>query len=708
CETHANDMLASWSRLALCAGAVVLAAWSLIITSRLVRLQDDTGPVFLEQPVETVVAPSPLFLLWAYDFSMRTDSGFMLEFAAELIALGYRVVMESPSDGALPQRLYPQHAFTARVNPHLQKVLSGHSGAARNAIDAIGESPEFIVCFSSLWAPFFLQMPDKNDLRAIWYFYTPQRCDTSKETSWETEQIGKAMAKAHKVVFASVSLLHEGLTAQNRNQLRQIIRAEHHLRSEDFMITVFGSDPCKTGRDLLLGHVLNVLNTSSERSWFVASFGSTSIAQRANFISFDWTNLGKYLAAADLHVSLSWQDFPLDTLYARALSVPVLAPISELAEGNSLDGSFALPDLTEGALETSLETILRLSAKDLSAIGKRGRVAVEARFAGPVVQTRMSHLLDIFKAPKLANWLADGPRIGIFIQMHDPSRFHQLRQCIFNTLTVAGNGTVDIFLITTQPLEQLFYMVKRIVKESLPALRFVVTSRADNKGADIGLFLHQLLLAKELSFDHDLILKLHTKRDKPWRERMVREVCGSTQLVRKIIEKFSDPTIGMIGPSSFTWTKVGRKGLGVFGLGIHAFSEVATVQMRTAWSLISPAGLPPQDTWTIVAGSFYWVRAGLKIWEEKLLNYAPTLLDVMGPYKSGCNDFGCNTALGLERVMPTLVATTFTVATELSINTANVKNSTRPAALEDNETHLTASVLENTSQVDNSSSPVGN
>lgn len=150
-------------------------------TLRLVRLQDDTGPVFLEQPVETVVAPSPLFLLWAYDFSMRTDSGFMLEFAAELIALGYRVVMESPSDGALPQRLYPQHAFTARVNPHLQKVLSGHSGAARNAIDAIGESPEFIVCFSSLWAPFFLQMPDKNDLRAIWYFYTPQRCDTSKD-----------------------------------------------------------------------------------------------------------------------------------------------------------------------------------------------------------------------------------------------------------------------------------------------------------------------------------------------------------------------------------------------------------------------------------------------------------------------------------------------------------------------------------------------
>ena len=71
----------------------------------------------------------------------------------------------------------------------------------------------------------------------------------------------------------------------------------------NFSILSFFLFSYSTGRDLLLGHVLNVLNTSSERSWFVASFGSTSIAQRANFISFDWTNLGKYLAAADLHVN---------------------------------------------------------------------------------------------------------------------------------------------------------------------------------------------------------------------------------------------------------------------------------------------------------------------------------------------------------------------------------------------------------------------
>ena len=74
-------------------------------------------------------------------------------------------------------------------------------------------------------------------------------------------------------------------------------------------------------------------------------------------------------------------------VFKKHLHLRSWALFSDQTFRNSLDGSFALPDLTEGALETSLETILRLSAKDLSAIGKRGRVAVEARFAGPVVQT---------------------------------------------------------------------------------------------------------------------------------------------------------------------------------------------------------------------------------------------------------------------------------------------------------------------------------
>ena len=44
-----------------------------------------------------------------------------------------------------------------------------------------------------------------------------------------------------------------------------------------------------------------------------------------------------------------------------------------------------------------------------------------------------------------------------------------------------------------------------------------------------GIFLQQLLLARELSLESDVIFKLHTKKRKAWRDLMIEPLCGSVQ-----------------------------------------------------------------------------------------------------------------------------------------------------------------------------------
>ena len=124
----------------------------------------------------------PLFLFWTHEFSMGGDVSFMLEFAAELVAAGYRVVIESPVDGVLPQDLYPPHAFKARVNPRLGKILSVRKGEKVDPMEAIDDLPQYVICFSSLWSSFFSQLSRAHSgVKFVWYFYHPLTCSQPQD-----------------------------------------------------------------------------------------------------------------------------------------------------------------------------------------------------------------------------------------------------------------------------------------------------------------------------------------------------------------------------------------------------------------------------------------------------------------------------------------------------------------------------------------------
>merc|ERR1740138_431693 len=63
---------------------------------------------------------------------------------------------------------------------------------------------------------------------------------------------------------------------------------------------------------------------------------------------------------------------------------------------------------------------------------------------------------------------------------------------------------------------------------------------AENRGADIGLFLRQLkTLGADLPGDHfDLFLKVHSKSDQEKRERWLGDLCGSVDQVNRIYRSF--------------------------------------------------------------------------------------------------------------------------------------------------------------------------
>lgn len=335
---------------------------------------------------------------------------------------------------------------------------------------------------------------------------------------------------------------------------------------------------------------------------------------------------------------------------------------SETPQRTSID-CFMLHSLQSWPDE--LGRVMSLNISELFLVAKRGRLAVQSAFSGEAVTARVSHLLNFLKSPADFLSVAAAPRIGIFVQLHYLELWQHLKPCIETVLKAAKNHTVDVILTTTHPLEDLADFLPALHASAPSALRFSVLSRAENRGADIGVFLQQLLLARELSLGTDLILKLHSKGHGPWRKLMVSDLCGSVQIVQSIVDQFvGDPTLGMVGPLNFTWTKQGPTGHVAFGRAPFGFEPNAVRNMRIAWSFMSSRDLPPKSAWTIVAGSFYWVRAGLMEWEEEVLPRISALLGIMGAYKTNCcrTDVGCCVAYGLERIMPTLVATRGRVA----------------------------------------------
>eukprot|EP00438_Fugacium_kawagutii_P032201 Skav220148 [mRNA] locus=scaffold6329:1397:5366:- [translate_table: standard] len=182
-------------------------------------------------------------------------------------------------------------------------------------------------------------------------------------------------------------------------------------------------------------------------------------------------------------------------MYASALGVPSLVSgehvlRTDVGDRTGVDGYL----LTS---QTSLPHFFEhLNTSELLPVGLAARES-QRRFSMEAAPARVSFLLDSIQSSKPKN--AGGME---------------------NVLLAANTSrSVDLFVITTSEdsAAQLRSLTSGL-KANFATLRHVVVALGVNKGADIGLFLQQLLLNLEMQLEVDVIFKLHSKR-KDWGRR---------------------------------------------------------------------------------------------------------------------------------------------------------------------------------------------
>jgi hypothetical protein len=648
------------------------------------------------------------FLFWLVDLAATPSNLFALDLAAELVALGHVVIVESAADGELRklrgQSIYREHRqgetkFRVKVSTALAEILEREDKASEvwkiASASLNGNDPHVILCFSTLWEKVGLHMPH-NGLRPsrsllVWYFYPPLDCKVPEKEGIGLRQTRLAMANFDAVLFTTEAARQEWAndngkyftfrpflrTAEASSRFspqvakdRDEIRSAHRISLEGFIVTIVDNPWCqRDGQVGQVGHVdlsspklVEIMSARFGRDWLIVLYDDhddqkmqaklqSTLSTNILWIS-DWRELLRYIAVADLHVSLSWPDFAFEVIHARSFAVPVLTIPSELAFQNNHD-CFILKTVKQAAFEGKVSKVINKSTGFLYQVGEAGRQAVFPGFVGSAVTTRVSHLVDRLNHMLLSSRGISKKRTAIFLQLLNPSTdFPFLWPCIQNVLEAHSGSSVDVIMATPQPVSTLQTAVAQI--RSRREAFYVVASQAEDRGADAGIFIQQLILARELSISPTVIFKAH------WKHRDVgslamETMCGSVAAARRIINSLTaDAMSGMVGPAKLTWNLKNQEGHAA--LNYFGRSEKIRLEMMFSWSVMSPSDFPAEQHLWIVTGGCYWVRMDIPWWEDFIFPVAARLLVRMGPHDASCVAAACQIAPAMQWLIPSFIS----------------------------------------------------
>jgi hypothetical protein len=193
----------------------------------------------------------------------------------------------------------------------------------------------------------------------------------------------------------------------------------------------------------------------------------------------------------------------------------------------------------------------------------------------------------------------------------------------------------------------------------------------ENRGADIGQYLHQLqVLGREPPEKHyDMFLKIQTKSSNKLRRECLSSLCGSVENIRKLYTGLRQTkSIGMVGPAGHVWVAPWvvdphiPKGTRIRKASPHSheawwWRQVEVDAMNRTWEIMHPPMSFEKGAWKMarmIADSFYWVRQEAVL-NDIILHSVDKLVESM-PYgytKGSC----CQTSHALERLMPTIAVT---------------------------------------------------
>lgn len=281
--------------------------------------------------------------------------------------------------------------------------------------------------------------------------------------------------------------------------------------------------------------------------------------------------------------------------------------------------------------------------------------------------------------------------VAVFVQMANPTFWPSMKQCIEN---IAKAGTaphrlgfqIALHLALVDQNEVINMVLRSPKKKSLKikekftqiwrdvqvfrhsnifALTNIVT--VNNTGADVGEFLQQVQ-SVDPTANYDLLLKVHSKTKREWRELMLKSLCGSASKVENIFSKFDeDAKLGMVGPRSLTWTYDTPANESFGGMAFSGFRDpIIETNFQRTWQKIYPNDIPTRDHYRIVAGTCFWSRYAPLVANKELRAAIPQLMvnlphghitgetceegDLTATEYEGCRDM-----YSLERVFPTII-----------------------------------------------------
>jgi len=193
----------------------------------------------------------------------------------------------------------------------------------------------------------------------------------------------------------------------------------------------------------------------------------------------------------------------------------------------------------------------------------------------------------------------------------------------------------------------------------------------ENRGADIGQYLHQLqVLGSEPPEKHyDMFLKIQTKSSSKTRRECLRSLCGNVENIRQLYTGLRQTkSIGMVGPAGHVWvapwvvdphlpkgTRVRQAPSGSPEAWWWRQGEVDA--MNRTWEIMNPPmsfEKGARKMARMIADSFYWARQEAVL-NDVILHSVDKLVESM-PY--GYTTFSCcQTSHALERLMPTIAVT---------------------------------------------------
>jgi hypothetical protein len=173
------------------------------------------------------------------------------------------------------------------------------------------------------------------------------------------------------------------------------------------------------------------------------------------------------------------------------------------------------------------------------------------------------------------------PLIAIALHMFNPSLIPEFEAYILN-ITKAGYA-FDLYIAVQKGSD--YSSVTHAWPEA-------IIIEHENRGFDIGSFLASLVQILDKPYTY--ILKLHSKNHPGWRKELIAPLLSTPARVDYALNKFKDPTIGMIGCRRWT-INIGHD----FG---HNRIHIAEVSRK--WRV-------PVQPCRFVGGTIFWIRASI-------------------------------------------------------------------------------------------------